>query len=77
MKILITCDYYLPGWKAGGPIRSLSALVEYLGDEFQFKVITRDRDFGDSKPYAGVEINKWQKVGRTEVIPESCVKTMD
>ena len=68
MQILITCDYYSPGWKAGGPIRSLNNLVECLGDKFDFKVVTRDRDYGDSRPYPGVKINKWQKVEKAEVL---------
>jgi glycosyltransferase involved in cell wall biosynthesis len=68
MKILITCDYYLPGWRAGGPIRSLSSLIKCLGGEFDFKVITRDRDYGDSSPYQDIKINKWQVVGNANVL---------
>ena len=34
-------------------------MVEYLGDEFNFKIITRDRDLGDEKPFAGIKVNEW------------------
>lgn len=53
-KILIIIDYYLPGFKAGGPIRTIANIVEALGDEFTFHIITRDRDLGDSIPYPDV-----------------------
>ena len=36
LNILIFADYYLPGFKAGGPIKTLSNLVDQLGDEFHF-----------------------------------------
>ena len=45
--ILSSVGYYLPGYKAGGPIRTLANMVDRLGDEFQFKIVTLDRDFGD------------------------------
>ena len=65
--VLTLTDRYLPGFKAGGPIRSLANLVEHLGDEFQFRIITRDRDGGDTQPYAGITINQWQPVGKADV----------
>lgn len=37
MKILTLADYYLPGYKAGGPIRTLANMVDMLGDEFKFR----------------------------------------
>ena len=35
-RMLVITGYYLPGYKAGGPIRTLSNLVERLGDELAF-----------------------------------------
>ena len=43
--------YYLPGFKSGGPVRTISNMVEWLGDEFDFKIITSNCDLGDTKPY--------------------------
>lgn len=34
--ILSFASYYLPGYKAGGPIRTLENLVENFSDEFDF-----------------------------------------
>jgi glycosyltransferase involved in cell wall biosynthesis len=66
--VLTLADYFLPGFKAGGPIRSLANLIEQLGDEFRFRVITRDCDWGDSVPYAGISANRWHTVGKAEVL---------
>lgn len=64
--VLIVVGYYLPGFKAGGPIRTISNLVESLGDNYNFKIITSDRDLGDSKPY-NIQLNTWCKLGKAEV----------
>jgi len=67
LKILTFVGYYLPGYKAGGPIRTLSNMVDRLGDEFQFKIITADRDFDDMKPYPGIKLDGWNRVGKADV----------
>ena len=36
--ILIIMGRYLPGYKDGGPVRSIKNLVDYLGDEYNFKI---------------------------------------
>lgn len=51
--IVALADYYLPGYKGGGPITTLAGMVARLGDEFPFCVVTRDRDLGDAAPYPG------------------------
>jgi len=35
---------YLPGYKGGGPIRSVANIVDRLGEEFSFRIFTGDRD---------------------------------
>lgn len=50
--VLAFADYFLPGYRAGGPVASLAGLAARLGDEFRFHVVTRDRDLGDGAPYA-------------------------
>ncbi len=51
-------DFYLPGYKAGGPIKTLATMVEHL-KEIEFQIITRDRDLNDKAAYAGVPVNQW------------------
>ena len=65
--ILTLVAYYLPGYKAGGPIQTLANMVGKLGDEFQFKIITADRDFDDTKPYPGIKLDGWNRVGKADV----------
>ena len=44
--ILSFAGHYLPGYKAGGPIRSIANMVDQLGDEFDFRIVAGDRDLG-------------------------------
>src|SRR6266478_3334288 len=57
-KITILTDWYLPGTRAGGPVRSLSAMIELLKDHYDFYVITRHTDLGSKEPYHDVEADK-------------------
>lgn len=66
-RILIITDYYLPGYKGGGPVRTLSNTVDWLGDEFDFYLLAGDRDFKDSQPYPGVRPGEWMPVGQAQV----------
>lgn len=60
--VAILVGHYLPGSKAGGPIRSVANLVRILGDEFDFRVIAKDRDLGDENPYPDVTTGAWVPV---------------
>lgn len=68
LKVLTFVGNYLPGYKAGGILRSLVNAVDHLSQELEFKIITRDRDLGDSDPYPGVRFNQWQGVAYAEVL---------
>jgi glycosyltransferase involved in cell wall biosynthesis len=57
--ILILCDWFLPGYLAGGPIQSIANLTQELSDEFNFKIITTDRDFKSNKSYENIKSNEW------------------
>lgn len=58
-RILIFIDWFLPGDKAGGPVRSVANLIAHLGNEFEFSVVTRDTDYTETKPYSSVKSNDW------------------
>lgn len=66
-RILVFVDYFLPGYRAGGPIRTIANMIAHLGSAFSFKVVTRDRDLGDGVPYPSVQLNQWNTVGNAEV----------
>ncbi len=67
MRILIILDWYLPGYRSGGPVRSIANLVEHLGSRFEFFILTRNRDFQDPTPYPGVPVRRWIDVGQGHV----------
>lgn len=67
-KILVLCDYYLPGYKSGGGMRTIVNMVERLGDRFKFFIITRDHDGKlDRQQYTTVEINQWNLIKGAKV----------
>jgi glycosyltransferase involved in cell wall biosynthesis len=70
-RILIVIDYYLPGYRGGGPIRTISHLVDHLGHLFDFSIVTRDRDLGDEHAYRDVDVNTWHARGRSRVLYRS------
>lgn len=67
IRILTFIGCYLPGYKAGGPIRTITNMVDRLGDEFQFRIITADHDLGDTKAYPGIKTDDWNSVGKADV----------
>jgi glycosyltransferase involved in cell wall biosynthesis len=58
-KILVFSDWFLPGYKAGGPIRSLANLVHNL--DFDFWIVTRITDHHSNQPYNGIKHGEWTK----------------
>lgn len=65
--ILVFVAYYLPGYKSGGPVRTIANMVAHLSDEFDFKIVTRDRDSFDDQPYPNIEVNDWNTVRGAEI----------
>ncbi len=66
-KILILAGRYLPGYKDGGPVRTLINLTDLLGDEYEFRLAVLDRDHGDTEQYPNVQVNAWNEVGKAKV----------
>ena len=65
--ILVFIANYLPGFKYGGILVTVSNTIDYLNKEFEFKIITRDRDLNSRKPYEGIIYDEWQNVGNAKV----------
>lgn len=59
LKILCVTDYYLPGFKGGGPIRTIANMRKLLAGEAEIAVFTRDRDLGSDAPYSAIKPNEW------------------
>lgn len=67
-KVLIFCDYYLPGFKSGGTLRTIVNMVERLQKYYNFKIITRDHDGPDDLgQYENVKINEWNELSNADV----------
>jgi glycosyltransferase involved in cell wall biosynthesis len=58
-KILVFIDWFLPGYRAGGPIRSCANLIDHLNDEYEFSVVTRDTDYCETEPYSNIKSDQW------------------
>lgn len=58
-NLLILTDWYLPAVNAGGPVRSVSAIVDRLKESFNISILTSDRDFGADKPFKDIQIDTW------------------
>lgn len=57
LRILVFIDWYLPGYRAGGPIRSVANLVKRLPHDFS--IVTSDRDHMSTTPYEGISSDTW------------------
>jgi glycosyltransferase involved in cell wall biosynthesis len=66
-RVAVLVDYYLPGFNAGGAIRTVANMAAQLADELDFRVVTRDRDFTDTAPYAITDPDGWVMTEGTPV----------
>jgi glycosyltransferase involved in cell wall biosynthesis len=66
--ILAFTNWFLPGNKGGGSVSAIVNLIELLGDEFRFHVITRDRDLAEKSAYEGLQMDHWITVGKARVL---------
>ena len=58
-KILLFADWYEPGFKAGGPIRSCVNFAEHMKQDYRVYVFTSDRDLGSDRAYENITVNEW------------------
>lgn len=67
-KVLVLVSGYLPGYKSGGPVRTIENLINALSNVFSFCVLCSDRDLGDKSAYESVQPGVWNKVGEANVL---------
>ena len=68
LNVLGFINHYLPAYKTGGPVRTLSNMVDILGDDICFNIVTKDRDLGDKQPFKHIKLNQWVKTGKAKVL---------
>lgn len=66
--ILVFTGYYIPSYRAGGPVRTISNLVDRLAGDFDFRIVTRDRDIGDGLAFDKISVGEWVEVGKAKVM---------
>lgn len=66
-KVLILVDHFEPGYKAGGPIRTLKNTLEALKDQFDFYLITRNTDIKETIPY-DLPTRQWLNRGSYQIL---------
>lgn len=68
LNVLVLSRYYLPGYKGGGPIKTIKNLINSVSDDIRFSLITCDRDLGDASPYSSVILGTWNLVGPASIL---------
>lgn len=58
-RLWIFIDWYLPAYKAGGPIQSISNLVSRLKGDFEISVVTSNLDLGEPLELQNSDLNVW------------------
>lgn len=58
-QVLVFIDWYLPGQKAGGPVRSMANMVDHLRDRVDFHILTSDTDYTATAAYPGIIPDTW------------------
>lgn len=66
-KFLIFIRHYLPGFRSGGPVRSVANVVKALSSECEFYVICLNRDNGVVDPYPNLVQREWVEFGAAKV----------
>lgn len=66
-RVLLFTDWFLPGFKGGGPIQTIAGMIDNLSDDIDFYVVTRDRDLGSTLPYPNIESEVWNKFGGAKI----------
>lgn len=57
-KILIFVESFLPGFKGGGPVTSISNLVKLIDKNFDVCIVTKNHDVGETKQYENITTDK-------------------
>lgn len=67
-KLVIFTEWYLPAFKAGGPVRSVANLVQELEQYFLVYVVSSNTEFGEIAPFEEIEPNVWYPKGNHRLL---------
>ncbi len=60
IKVLICIDWFLPAYKAGGPIQSIANLVNHTKEDFDYYIATSNSDLYAPLDLPKTILNSWQ-----------------
>jgi glycosyltransferase involved in cell wall biosynthesis len=64
LRVLVFLDHYLPGIRFGGIATAVASMVEVLGAEIDFFVVTANYDAHSTERYPGIVADNWTQVGK-------------
>jgi glycosyltransferase involved in cell wall biosynthesis len=53
-RVLVTCATFEPGFRGGGPVRSVGQIIDSVSGDMDITLVTSDRDLGSPQPYPGL-----------------------
>jgi glycosyltransferase involved in cell wall biosynthesis len=57
-RVLVTCATFEPGFRGGGPVRSVARIIDTAPTHIDVTLVTSDRDLRSSTPYPGLS-GRW------------------
>lgn len=66
-KILFLNSCYYPGFRSGGPQRTVMNIADMFGDKNDIYILTKNCDMGCSESY-DIETHKWIRIGHANVM---------
>ncbi len=73
-KILIINKSFFPGYKAGGPIKSLKNISDAIKEQVNLFILTKDRDSNDKVSYKGIQSDRWLKINGYRIFYSSSMR---
>ncbi len=65
-RVLATCGVFEPGFRGGGPVRSVANIVDTVSAHTELVLVTGDRDLGATTAYPGLS-GRWVSRHRSRV----------
>jgi glycosyltransferase involved in cell wall biosynthesis len=65
-KVIMTCSVFEPGYRGGGPIRSVAHMIDHVPPGVDLTLIVSDRDLGAENPYPGLS-GRWIRRGAAKI----------
>ncbi|MBO8244203.1 glycosyltransferase [Prochlorococcus marinus XMU1411] len=66
-KIICFIKYYLPGYKSGGPVRTIANLINKIGNDYFFHIVTSDRDVYDLNSFQNIKVDDWNEAYNSRI----------